>query len=366
MQELCQTLVGPANLGLTSLRGYAEFLVEIHHYFSVFSAVFVIDYSALQDYIIGEGFMKSFLISVGLLILVAAGCTLQAASPAIGVAMANGTFLLDRATVVGNANVFDGSTIETQRAMSDINLMNGLKMRLGLETRGRVFQDRLILEKGAGQVSGSRFLVEAGRLRIVPLDKYSAARVAWGQQKLVEVASLAGRVRVETATGLTVAYTDSGSALSFSDEAGAAVPTTLCGRTEVKNGQFMLLDVVTKVTVQLKGAALDEYAGKSVSVTGNMADKDVLQVLTVKADACMAKGTLAEGPGKRGAAAKGSAGSAGSAGGGAGAAPTAGAVGAAHGLSTAAIAGIAVGGAAGLGAGLAGATGAFSGKSASH
>ena len=310
--------------------------------------------------------MKSFLCSVGLVILVAAGCTLQAASPAIGVAMANGSFLLDHAAVVGNANVFDGSTIETQRAMSDITLQNGLKMRLGLETRGRIYQDRLILEKGAGQVSGSKFRVEAGRLRILPLDNGSAARIAWGRDKLVEVASLAGRVRVETATGVTVANIDSGSALSFSDEAGAALPTTLCGRTELKAGQLMLLDVTTKVAVQLKGAGLEQYAGKSVSVTGNMADKDVLQVLAVKSDACSVNGDVADAGGSNGAGGgKGSAGSAGGAKGAGGGGPI-GAAGAGHGLSRAAIAGIAVGGAAGAGAGLAGASGAFSGKPASH
>ena len=292
--------------------------------------------------------MKNFRPNIGVLLLVAAVGTLQAANPAIGIAMANGSFQLDRSTVVGNANIFDGSTIETQRTMSDISLQNGLKMRLGTEARGRVFQDRLVLEKGAGQVSGSKYLVEAGMLRIVALNSFSTARVAFGQKNLVEVAALTGRIRVETATGITVANMESGTSLSFAEQASASTPTTLCGKVERKGDELMLVDVTTKVPVQLKGTDLDQYAGKSVAVTGNLAGKDVLQVLTVKADSC--------GGGK---AALGGAG-AGAAGAGGAAAGTAG------GLSTAAIAGIAIGGAAGLGAGLAGAAGAFSGQSASH
>lgn len=291
--------------------------------------------------------MKNLQLNIALILLLAAVCTLQAAHPAIGVAIANGSFLLDRSTVIGNANIFDGSTIETQRTMSDISLQNGLKMRLGIEARGRVFQDRLVLEKGAGQVSGSKYQVEAGMLRIVALNSFSTARVAFGKKDLVEVAALTGRVRVETATGITVANMESGTALSFAEQAGASTPTTLCGKVERKGGELMLLDVTTKVSVQLKGTDLDQYAGKSVAVTGNLAGAGVLQVLTVKADSCGGGKAVAGGAG---AGATGGAATAGTAGG----------------LSTAAIAGIAIGGAAGLGVGLAGAAGAFSGTSASH
>jgi hypothetical protein len=283
---------------------------------------------------------------------------LQAGSPSIGLAMANGRFVLDHSAVVGNANIFDGSLIETENVMSDISLENGIKMRLGTEARGRVFQDRLVLEKGAGQVSGSRYLVEAGRLRIVPLNSNATARVAWGEKNLVEVAVLAGKVRVETAVGIPVANMEGGMALSFAEQAGAFAPTKLCGNVERKDGVPVLTDRTTKVSVELKGAGLDEYVGKSIAVTGNLAGPDILQVLTTKRDACGgAAGTKAAAAAGVGAGAgAGAAAAAGAAAGAAGAA----------GLSTVAIAGIAVGSAAGLGAGLAAATGVFSQKSASH
>jgi hypothetical protein len=165
---------------------------------------------------------------------------------------------------------------------------------------------------------------------------------------------------------------ESGMALSFAEQSGASAPTRLCGKVERKDGVPMLTDATTKVTVELKGAAFDEYVGKTIAVTGNMAGPDLLQVLTAKRDTCGAPGPKAA-TAAAGASAGAAAGGSAAAGAGAGAGAAAGAaaagaasVGAAAGLSTAAIAGIAVGSAAGLSAGLAGAAGAFSQKSASH
>ncbi len=300
-----------------------------------------------------------FKLSTGLaaMLMACVGELLQAASPSIGLAMANGRFVLDHAVVVGNATVFDGSMIETEKVMSEISLENGLKMRLGIDARGLVFENRLVLEKGAGQVSGSKYLVQAGRLRIVPLGSYATARVALGEKNLVEVAAVAGNVRVETAGGIRVANMESGMALSFAEQSGASTPARLCGKVERKDGVPMLTDATTKITVQLKGAALDEYLDKTIAVTGNMAGPDLLQVLTAKRDTC---GGAA---GARTATAAAGAGAGAAAGGGA---ATGAGAGAAAGLSMAAIAGIAVGSAAGLSAGLAAAAGAFSQKSASH
>jgi hypothetical protein len=286
---------------------------------------------------------------IGLLLVVSICGILPAANSTIGVAMTNGNFVLDRSTVVGNANVFDGSVIETGKAMSDLTLSNGLKLRLGTESRGQVFLDRLVLEKGAGQVSGGKYVVEAGRLRVMPDNSTATARVAFGSRNSVEVAAIGGPVRVMTAEGTPLANITAGSALSFTNQAGASTPTTVCGKVVRSNGKLMLTDTTTKVTLELKGADLDRYVGKSISVSGNMAGNDALQVLgSPKTDSC------GVGP----ASALGAAGAAGATG--------AAGAGAAAGLSTVAIAGIAIAGATGLSLGLAGAKGAFSGSNASQ
>ena len=261
--------------------------------------------------------------------------TLGATDATIGVATANGKFLLDRSPVVGNANVFNGSVVETEQTTSDLAMNSGLKIRLGKESRGRVFNDRLVLEKGAGQISGPNSVVVAGSLHIMPVDSNSIARVSYGSKSLVEVAAVQGRVRVENAQGIRVANMDSGLALSF--QAGASTPTTMSGKVELADGKYMLTDSATKVSVELRGPNLDKYVGKKVKVTGNLSGSDVLQVLTVV-------------PAVSDRAAGGAAGAgAGDAGGSAG-------------ISGAVIAGIVVVGATGASLGIASGVGAFSGN----
>jgi len=293
---------------------------------------------------------------------------LPADTSSIGVATANGSFWLDRSEVIGNANIFDGSVIETGKAISDLSLTSGLKMRLGVGSRGQVFRGRLELQQGAGQVSGSKYLVEARSLRVFPVSADATVRVALGPKNLVEVAAVTGSFRVETAAGIRVANMAPGVALSFTEQAGAAPPTVVCGNAERVDGKVLLTDKTSGVTVELSGTGLAQYIGKSISVTGNRTGNDALQVLSVKRDACGGSGTAASGAG---AAAGAAAGSGAGAGAGAGAASAgagpgaAGAAGASVALSTTAIAGIAVAGAAGLGIGLAVTKGAFSSGNAS-
>jgi hypothetical protein len=295
---------------------------------------------------------------------------LPAATSMIGVAMANGKFLLDRSEVVGNANIFDGSVVQTGKAMSDLSLTSGLKMRLAMDSRGKVFHDRLVIEQGAGQVSGSKYLVEARGLRVIAIGTDATVRVALGPEALVEVAAVTGAFQVETLAGIRVANMPPGTALSFTEEGGASMPTVLCGKPSHVNGKFVLTDKTTRVTVELTGISLDEFAGRSISVTGNMAGSGVLHVLSAKRSACggaaaKAGETGAAGAGAAGAGAAGAgAAGAGAAGAGAAGAAAAGA-GAAVGLSTAAIAGIAVAGAVGLGLGVTAAAGGFSSPPAS-
>src|SRR5256885_1496834 len=88
----------------------------------------------------------------------------------IGMVEAEGTFQVDHARVVGNATLFDGAVVETGRASGDLRLNTGARMQLASESRGRVFQDRLVLERGAGQLQGTGSRIEARTLRIVADD----------------------------------------------------------------------------------------------------------------------------------------------------------------------------------------------------
>ena len=131
-----------------------------------------------------------FRVMIVVLLTMCVSGALFAATSGIGVAMANGTFWLDRSQVEGNASVFDGSIIETGKAMSDLALTSGLKMRLGVESRGQIFTNRLELQQGISQVTGSKFLVKARELRVFPVGSAATVRVAVGPKNLVEVAAV--------------------------------------------------------------------------------------------------------------------------------------------------------------------------------
>ena len=75
------------------------------------------------------------------------------AAPAIGIVTASGHFSVEGSQVWGNATLFDGTTIETSSASSELALRSGVKVQLGAGSRARIWQNRLILEKGAAQLA---------------------------------------------------------------------------------------------------------------------------------------------------------------------------------------------------------------------
>ncbi|HCC57514.1 MAG TPA: hypothetical protein DEQ47_09660 [Solibacterales bacterium] len=156
---------------------------------------------------------------------------LSAATAGIGIATSDGTLTINNARTAGNATLFEGNTIETGNASSRLQLNSGASLQLSSDARGTVYGDRLVLEKGATQVGGSSYEVNARTLHIVGSD----ARVSvFG--KTVEVAALSTPVRVSNAQGVLVANLEPGKALDFTplQDAGAQAATTTTTTTETK------------------------------------------------------------------------------------------------------------------------------------
>src|SRR6202020_1658629 len=85
-----------------------------------------------------------------------------AAQPVIGTVTAAGAFRVDSSGVSGNATLFEGSTVETGAAGSTTDLQTGARVSLGALSKGRFYSDRMILEKGLGQLDkAENFRVEA-------------------------------------------------------------------------------------------------------------------------------------------------------------------------------------------------------------
>jgi len=280
----------------------------------------------------------AFLSSVGLV---------SAATPGIGIAMSEGNIIINSSASAGNATVFDGNTLETQSAGSQVRLNSGAQLRLASDSKGTVYSDHVDLQKGSANITG--YSANANGLNVRADGKASAA-ISMRDRGVVEIAALTGSVHVFNAAGLNVANLVPGRALDLRpQDAGASAPSSLTGCTRKSGNDTLLTDETSNVTVQLRGG--NARGNRRYQVSGSMVPNatpasgatQVLNVTSAKElGACGAGGAAAGGAAAGGAAAAGA------------------------GLSSAAIAGIVVAAAAAVSVGAAAAGGAFSGGTASN
>ena len=202
---------------------------------------------------------------------------LAGAAPSIGTAEARGSFRVDGATVSGNATLFEGAWIETFRSSSSLDLAAGPHLLLGADSKGRIFGDRLILERGSGEVrNAAGFRVEARGLTVRTDGGRSAARISLPGAVRVQVAALDGGLRVLNSQGVLVAALNPGTALEFQPQvrsnasSAASEEEKFSGCLRLASGHYLVTDDVTNVTVELAGAGLDKEKGYRVQVTGIM------------------------------------------------------------------------------------------------
>jgi hypothetical protein len=208
--------------------------------------------------------------SLGLLSLCSFSASF-AASSAIGLVVANGSFQLDHSSVRGTATLFDGNVIETNVSSSQLHLNNGVSLRLAAETRARVYESRLVLEKGIGQLESTKYRIEAASLQVEADKPGATARVQLTGQNRVVVAARDGAVRVTNSDGVLIARLDSGREMSFEpQEGGAATLTKVSGILALKDGKFVVVDRITNVTMQLQGTGLEAEVGNLVEITGTV------------------------------------------------------------------------------------------------
>ncbi len=207
-----------------------------------------------------------------LISLILVGCLtiVQAVGPAIGVVVTRGSFRIDNSTVWGNGTLFDGTTIETGRAASDLQLNCGARLALAADSRGTIYRDRLVLERGEGRLTNTgEYRVEARSLRVLPAAPDATARVVLSGPNRVQVAALTGALRVTNDAGIVVANITSGRALEFEPQAaGATAPSQMTGVLEKRDGHFLLTDRTAGVTAELQGPGLAREVGQCVEVTG--------------------------------------------------------------------------------------------------
>ena len=197
----------------------------------------------------------------------------MAAAPAVGVVTARGSFTIDDSRIAGNATLCEGNHIETGTAPSNLQLNSGAKMQLAAESRGIVYRDRLVLEKGSGRFEN--YNVDALSLRVRPdgaSADVSVRRASAAGPGVVEVAALNGPVRVTTAMGVLLANLQSGGKLAFMPQAAAPnAPTTITGCLEnAGGGKFLLTDDTSLVRFEVTGAGMAKEAGHRVEIAGTV------------------------------------------------------------------------------------------------
>lgn len=204
------------------------------------------------------------------LTLVAAQAAPPVALPAarvIGTAVSAGNFSMNERMVPGSGSVAEGASLATNAAPSTLHLTGGVRLEMAPHSRGRVYQDRLMLEAGEASLEG-RYRVDSAGLQVQPTDGARSA-VAYETDGRLRVAALNGPVRVSR-EGLLLAQVLPGKAILLSPKAGPGSPNTmsLVGTIEKRDNGLYLTDETAGITVKLQGGELDKYVGKKVRVAG--------------------------------------------------------------------------------------------------
>ena len=212
-------------------------------------------------------FSKSIFLSK-LIALVAVGSLVFGATPAIGIVTASGHFTVERSQVWGNSTLFNGSTVETDSASSELSLSNGVKVQLGAGSRARIWENHVVLEKGTGQVAAPpSYEVDARGLKIRVASDHGRLRVGLGDR--VEVTALNGTASVANGAGLLLASIPAGRGMVFAMQPGTV---THSGCLLYKDGHFILQDENTQEVMEVNGSDLAANTGNRVDITGAAVD----------------------------------------------------------------------------------------------
>ena len=146
----------------------------------------------------------------------------NAGTASIGTVSARGDLRVDNYNVKGNATLFDGSVVETDQASADLRLAKGVEIRLSATSRGTLYSDHIVLQKGESELSSSTgYQVQAKGIHVVSLEPYSRGVVSMKAGNTVEVASLDGSLGVTNAQGVVLANILPGQTYSFAMQAPA-------------------------------------------------------------------------------------------------------------------------------------------------
>jgi hypothetical protein len=208
-----------------------------------------------------------------------------ASPPVIGVARSRTAMIVNHASVPGVATILEGTSVETTDTPSNVNLTNGERLVLAPASSARIQQDRLILDRGGAELTGSRvYRLETTDFRIGASTLASHVQITTQGAGHVHVEAVGGAAEVRNAQGLLIAKVQANTALQLQPTKTST--TQLEGVVRNQEGKFFLTDELTRVGVELRGGNLASFVGRRVGIVGSpLADApalaDASQVISV-------------------------------------------------------------------------------------
>lgn len=197
--------------------------------------------------------------------------SMWAASPAIGMATADGKFAVNKTQVSGSTTLFEGAVVETGAALSRLELSNGSRISLNANSSLTVRGSGAILEKGSGELGLSAgYNVQARTLRIEADSANAKAEVRLNGEREVLVRATNGPVRVFSKTGVLVAMVDAGMGASFDPYAAPPDAFDMTGcllRTKTQPYKYGF--VANNLRFELTGPNLAANVGNRVRIVGD-------------------------------------------------------------------------------------------------
>jgi len=189
----------------------------------------------------------------------------------IGTASARGDMRVDSYMVKGNATLFDGSVVETGQASADLRLGKGTEITMSTSSRGTLYFDRLVLQRGEGELAApSSFQVEANGLRFTPNEPNTRGVVSVKSANSVEIAALTGSFGVTNVQGILLASVHPGKPLTFAMQAAAPPSPEFSGTGIISEEGGHYFITVLSVKYELTGRDFSKQVGKTATVAGKI------------------------------------------------------------------------------------------------
>ena len=128
--------------------------------------------------------------AVGVFSFVVCPIALVAASvPPVGFAVSESEFVVGQSAVQGQATLFDGEVVQTFYLATRVNLKDGSRYILGIDSEGAVYTDHVSLRYGSAELSnkGRPARITASSLELAAEKPNSVATVYVSENKSVTV-----------------------------------------------------------------------------------------------------------------------------------------------------------------------------------